>query len=726
MEPTSNFEEIDFQKYLLVLQRRWISAVGVFSLIVALASLYAFSRQATYTASGSILIKTSSTSSLTGLGEALGKIESLTREDSPLNTQVKIIASHPIVEETVDSLKLTDEDNEPLDIKVFKDKLSVKGEVGTDIINISYTDKDPELAARIVNKIVEVYTTSNMQANRAEAISARKFIMQQLPATETSVRNADSALRKFRERNGVISLKEESTATIANISQLENQISQAQAQLADVNARLVKLRDRAKVSLNEAVESAELSQIPGTQKVLEQLQEAQSLLAVERTRFQPGHPNIVSLEAKVDALNNLLKNRAVQVSGNQQVRVGNFQLGELRQKLIADIVAVETQRVGLEKQVAVLSSKWSSYKQRANVLPRLEQTQRELERRLTAAQSTYEALLARLQEVQVTENQNIGNARIVSPALVPDEPDGSRKKLIIAGGGVVGILLGIIVAFAIDLIDRSLKTVKEAKELFGYTLLSVIPIISKSGKRLAYLENLEVPKVAGRDIPQFPIGDSYQILQANLKFLSSDKTVKAVVVTSSVSKEGKSSVAANLAVAMSEIGRKVLLIDADMRHPVQHHVWGMTNSVGLSNLIVDQIPVEVAVQKATPNLDVLPSGILPPNPVALLDSQRMTTLVDIFTSKYEFVVFDTPALAGTADASVLNKLVDGTLLVVRPGVLDWGSAKAAKEFLTQSEQNVLGMVINGVNVKQEPDSYFYYKEESDNQNFINQPKVTAK
>ncbi|MEM7556915.1 MAG: polysaccharide biosynthesis tyrosine autokinase [Cyanobacteria bacterium P01_A01_bin.84] len=727
MEPISNFEEIDFQKYLLVLQRRWISTVGVFSVVVALASLHAFSRESTYTAEANILIKTSSTSSLTDLGETLGKIESLARESNPLETQVKIISSHPIIQETIDYLELKNKDNEPLSVKHIKSSLSVKGQAGTDIINISYTAKDPELAARIANGIVNVYKKSNMLANRAEAVSTRQFIAKQLPTTEMSVKNADSALRKFKERYRIITLEEESKTAVKNISELENQISQAQAELANVDASLVKLRNRAKVNLNDAVESAELSQIPGTQKVLEQLQEAQSLLAVNRSRFQPTHPRVISLEAKVNALKDLLNNRLTQVSGNQPVRLENIQLGELRQKLIADIVAVETKRAGLENKIAVLSNKWSSYKERANILPRLEETQRELERKLEAAQITYESLLRRRQEVQVTENQNIGNARIISPALVPDKPDASKKKLMVAAGGIVGILLGIIVAFILDLIDRSLKTVKEAKEIFGYTLLSVIPTLTKtkSKKGAIYLDNLEIPKVAGRDIPQFPIGDSYQILQANLKFLISDKPLKAIVVTSSVSKEGKSSVAANLAVAVSEIGRKVLLIDADMRHPVQHHVWGMTNSVGLSNVIVDQIPTDVAIQKATSNLDILPSGILPPNPVALLDSKRMENLVDTLVNQYDFVIFDTPALAGTADASVLNKLVDGTLLVVRPGVVDWSNAKAAKDFLTQSEQNVLGMVVNGVNIKREPDSYFYYKQESADSNVAPTPNTAA-
>ncbi|KAF3888371.1 MULTISPECIES: GumC family protein [Nostocales] len=710
MEHTSQFEEIDFQKYLQVLQRRWVPGVGVFGAVATLASLYAFLLKPTYKAEASLLIKTNQASSLTGLGEAIGAIGRLDSlaSNNPLDTQAKIVASVPVIEETIDSLDLKDDRGKPLTIRDMTEKLKVEAAKGTDILQISYKDKNPKLAAKVVNKVIEIYISNNRQANRAEAVSARNFIQQQLPETENAVRRAETALRRFKERNKVIALQEEATASVSAISKLEEQISQARAQLVDVTAQSRKLQTQAKIDPQQAVTVAQLSQIPGTQKLLEQLQEAQSQLAVERNRFQPEHPSILHLEEKITALNSLLQQRTEQIQGSdRQVNIENLQVGELRQQLIEDFARSEARRVGLEGQIMTLSNERSAYKERANILPSLEQTQRQLERKLKAAQTTYETLLRRLQEIQVAENQNIGNARVISPALIPDRPSGSKKKLVIGGGAVAGVLLGVIAAFTLDLLDQSVKTVKEARELFQYTLLGVIPSTTGNGKKSS-----SFLKVVGRDIPHFPVGDAYQMLQANLKFLSSDKKPKAIVVTSSASKEGKSEVAANLAVAMAQVGRRVLLVDADMRHPVQHHVWGMGNAVGLSNLIVDELPMYTLVQEVMPNLYVLPSGVLPPNPVALLDSKRMVALIASFVEEYDFVIFDTPTLAGTADAAVLSKLSDGILLVARPGVSDYVSANAAKQFLTQSGLNVLGMVINGVNVKREPDSYFYYTRNS--------------
>jgi capsular exopolysaccharide synthesis family protein len=335
--------------------------------------------------------------------------------------------------------------------------------------------------------------------------------------------------------------------------------------------------------------------------------------------------------------------------------------------------------------------------------------QRDLERNLKAAQTTYETLLTKVQEISVAENQTIANARVVSPALVPARAEGPKRTIFVIGGAAVGLLLGLIAAFGLDLIDRSVKTVKEAKEVMKYTLLGVIPSMSRS-KTHSFAGGIDrsIPKIIGRDLPHYPLGDAYQILQANLKFLCSDKPLKSIVVTSAVAKEGKSEVAANLAVAMAEVGRRVLLVDADMRQPIQHHIWNLTNVGGLTNVIVDQVALDSVAQEVLPNLDVLCCGVLPPNPMALLDSQRMASLVKEFNEKYDCVIFDTPALSGTADSAVLSNLADGMLLVVRPGVVDLDSANGTKEFLTQSGQKVLGIVINGVNVKKEPDSYFYY------------------
>ncbi|MEH1811677.1 MAG: polysaccharide biosynthesis tyrosine autokinase [Nostoc sp.] len=709
MESLPSFEEVNIQKYLEVFQRRWLPLVGIFAISVSLGCLYAFSLKPSYKAEGSLMIKTNRSSSLTGLPDDIGRLEALNVNDNPLETQVRVIGSNPVIEKTINSLNLKDSQGKLLSIPDLAKQLKIEGIKGTDVVQLSYKGGDPKLAAKIVNEVIDSYIDLNIKANQNEARTAKQVLVTEVPKAEEVVRRAESKLRVFKETNKVVVLEQEAAAAVDTISKLGNQISQALAQLDDVKGRLEQLSSEAQVDSRQGVIESELSQAPGVQKVLAELQETESKLAIERTRFSPEHPTITNLEEKVVALKNLLKERTGQVAGGAQITQGSLQVGQLRQSLIADITRAQAERVGLERQIATLKQQQNAYIKRANNLPRLEQSQRELERKLQAAQTTYETLLKKRQEIDIAQNQKIPNARVISYALTPDKAEGPRKMLFIIGGAGVGFFLGIIVAFTLDLIDRSVKTVKEAKEVLRYSVLGVIPTQGRNGKDHSSIPGLDrpIPKIIGRDIPYFPVGNAYQILQVNLKFLCSDKPLKSIVITSSVAKEGKSDVSANLAVTMAQAGRRVLLVDADMRHPIQHHIWGLTNTMGLSNIITNQASLDTVVQEVMPNLEVLTSGVLPPNPVAMLDSQRMATLISNFGKDYDLVIFDTPPLSGIADAAVLSTLTDGILLVVRPGVVDLNSANAAKEFLTQSGQKVLGIVINGVNTKNEPNNYFY-------------------
>ncbi|MEH2350055.1 MAG: polysaccharide biosynthesis tyrosine autokinase [Nostoc sp.] len=707
MESLPQFEEVNIQKYLEVIQRRWLPLVGIFSIAVTLGCLYAFSLKPSYKAEGSLMIKTNRSSSLTGVSEDIGRLEALNLNDNPLETQVRVIGSNPVIGKTINSLQLKDSKGKLLSIPDLAMQLKIEGIKGTDVVQISYKGSDRGLAAKIVNEVIKSYIDLNIKANQEEARTAKEVLVTEVPKAEDIVTRAESKLRVFKEQNKIVVLEQEATAAVDTISKLGNQLSEAQAQLNNVTGRLEQLSKEAQVNPQQGVLASELSQAPGVQTVLTQLQETESKLAVERTRFSPEHPIIIDLQAKVVALQSLLKERTGQVAGTAQVTQASLQVGQLRQSLIADITRAQADRIGLKRQIDTLSQQQAAYIKRANNLPKLEQKQRELERKLQAAQTTYETLLKKRQEIDIAENQKIPNARVISLALVPEKAEGPRKTLFIVGGGAVGLFLGVIVAFSLDLIDRSVKTVKEAKEVLKYTVLGVIPAQGKNGKAHSSIGGIDrpIPKIIGRDIPYFPLGNAYQILQVNLKFLCSDKPLKSIVITSSVAKEGKSDVSANLAVTMAQAGRRVLLVDADMRHPIQHHIWGLNNTVGLSNVIVGQVSLDAVVQEVMPNLEVLTSGVLPPNPVALLDSQRMATLISNFCRDYDLVIFDTPPLSGIADAAVLSTLTDGILLVVRPGVVDLNSANAAKEFLNQSGQKVLGIVINGVNIKNESNNY---------------------
>lgn len=713
--------DIDLNRVWLILKRRWLPAAGVFGVVVAAATALASMQSPVYEAHGKLLFrKADRTTAISGLKDInVGELEALAAKANPLNTEIEIIRSVPFLEKTITALNLRSDSGSLIKPQALASKVDAKNIPLTDVLQISYQSEDPEEAAAVVNKVMNLYIENNIITNRAEASAAGEFIAKQLPQMETTVRQAEQALRQFKEQNQVVALDEEAKTAVAAVKQLENQITETQAQLADTTTRSATLQQQVGMNPQEGITLTALNQSPGIQKVLTEYQQVEAELAVQQTRFVEDHPAILGLRERRDALRALLEERVQGSIGNAATEVSpsNLQMGEIRQELTQDYVNSEIQRLGLTSRLSSLNNTYNAYRQRINVLPRLEQTQRELERRLEAAQSTYETLLRRLQEVRVAENQNMGNARIIEFATVPENASVRKRAMILALGNVLALILAILTICILELSDRSVKTLREARERLDYTLLGTIPYF---GKRYANRRNQEwsIPELPVINLPRSPISEAYRMLQANLKFLSSDKPLKVIVVTSAVPKEGKSTVSANLAAAMAQLGRKVLLIDADMRHPLQHHIWELTNAAGLSDVIVSQAEFESVVTEVIPKLDVLSAGVIPPNPMALLDSKRMASLVQYFSDRYDFVIIDAPPLVLAADAVTLGKTTDGILLVARPGVLDSSSAAAAKESLERSGQNVLGLVVNGVIPENESDSYFYYaKEYANEKNF---------
>jgi polysaccharide biosynthesis transport protein len=709
MESKNYPQEIDIQQYWLPIKRRWPFLMVVLMTSLGISTFAILKQKPEYQATGMLLFKSDRISSLTKVGEKIGDLESLMREGNPLETQAVIVNSEPILKEVIKTLELKDKQGNLLDPELLKVK--VEPIVGTDVLKVSYTSEKPELSASVVNELMKSYVANNIQSNRTQVVVAGEFLKKQLPSSRQELEKVAETIRQFKTQYKIIQLPQEASAAIANVAKLDEELNQTRAALADVSAQEEQIASQLNFAKNKTVEIASLNQIPGVQEVLGELQKVQSKLASERARYTEEHPSIANLKNQEITLNSLLNKRTEQVLGTKEFIPGSqLQVGKIRENLANQYVQLKTQRQGLEKKIQALSDIRGTYQQKLGILPNLEKTQGDLERKLSIAQTDYQNLVTRLKEIEVAEKQTIGNARIIQPAQIPKKQTLSKMTLTLASGGVfVGLLLGIAAAFFVDLIDRSLKNVKEIENFFGYTLVGLIPKFETNTK--SPIVKLIRDEVSARIIvassPRTVIHEAYQMLQANLKFIS-HKKVSTIVVTSSVTGEGKSEVSANLAAIIATAGKRVLLVDADMRQPCQHHLWGLINSVGLSNVIVGHDEFSQAVQTVTNYLSVLTAGVQPPNPSALIDSEGMISLIQKFSEAYDYIIFDTPPLTGIADAAVLGKMVDGVLLVARPRVVESASATAAKSLLERSEANILGIIANAVNIKQEPDSYFYY------------------
>ncbi|MDM9383291.1 polysaccharide biosynthesis tyrosine autokinase [Chlorogloeopsis sp. ULAP01] len=689
-------------QYWMILKRRWVPVSIIFLAVLALSIVKTILETPTYQATGQLVLKKNATSSLTGVGSQLGQLESSV-SGRPMGTEVAVIRSLPVAERTIKALYLN------INPLVFLKDLQVKNIEETDILEISYTDIDPGKAASIVNTLMKIYIENDIDANRAQTRSARRFIAEQLPLSKKALQAAEKKLQDFKQQNRVLDLKAEATSSVGILTELDKQVAATSFELASQTARMQSIKQFFGVSSQQAVITGFVGESPSTSSVLSQLQEIQQKLEMVKLRLTDNHPTVVNLKEQIAVLKSELRQRIEQSFVGKAGRFNQTKDPEnivqlkpqgLQQSILANYATAEAERLSLQVRLRALAEVIGYYRQRANTLPQLELQQRQLEREIAATESSYQNLLARYQELQVAENLQISNARVITPALIPSVPIKSRQYVNLLQGLIGGILLGGATAFILEKMDKTIKTPESARELLGYNLLAYIPPFSNGS---------QIPEVIVKSKPDSPVSEAFRMLQTNLRFFNLEQP-KVIVVSSAVPREGKSTIAANLAFSISQIGRRVLLVDADLRNPSQDKIWELPNEVGLSNIIKSKLDLERAVTEIAPNLQVMTTGDQTNNPSALVNSSQMAVFVAQVAQRFDFVVIDTPPLTVAADATVLGKLANGILFVVRPGVVNANSASLAKELLEKAGQNVLGIAVNGVAAKQQ--YYGYYTKSS--------------
>lgn len=693
--------ELDLHNYWCILKRRWLPAVAAFGTVMGITYLHTLSRVPIYQAQGELLFRQDRSSSLIGLQSAT-QANPTTQNDTSLATEAKVIRSVPILQQALEQINEASQ-NTALSLESLRQGLDIVDIEGTEILQVVYRGEDPAQAALVVNQLMNIYVNKNLLNNRAAAISAGNFITAQLPKVKANLQRADLAVRNFKEKNQLTNIEQSQTALAANIERVGSQIDAVEAQLVDLNSRAQSLQRQLGMTPQQAMTIAKISQSSAIQGILTELQTVQRQIADARSRYRDDHPILDSLQEREARFKQLLQTQINQVLQGQALNNSQLQVGEIQQELISDLIAAEVERQGLISQQATLTQQQEAYLQKATHLPKLEQQQRELERELSAAQSTYEALLRSLQEIKVIENRTVGNVRIIEYAQVPSGAINASNTSALAAGSLAGLMIAGAIVYLLELTDKKIKTAKEAREIFEYKLLGTIPLFHNDSQ--TEREECRVPVLAE---PRSFITESYRMLLANLKFPPLlERSSRVILVTSSIPKEGKSTTCANLAAVMALLNYKVLIIDADLRHPSQHQIWEIANHIGLMNTIAKRVGVNrKAIQPVAKNIDVLTTGTSESDSSILIDSRSMSTLITQYAKQYDYLIIDTPPLSIAADASILSKVVDGVILVTRPGIADISSSRFAKEYLDQSGQNILGIVVNGIPLDNTLHSYY--------------------
>ena len=690
--------DINVEDYFLKLKRRWLPALSVFVVTVGTTFFLTGFLEKTYKSEGKILFKKNTPNALLDLKDGANEFDSLLNTQTPLSTEKLRMTSEPVLQQTIDQLKLENSEGQPLKTKAFKQKLEIEIVGGTDVISIEYKDPDPIIASKVVNTLMDVYVKEHVSSNKSATASADSFITSTIPKIETKLEGLESRLQGFYEKNQVVDLKEEKKILVAEIGTLNRQISNVGAELQGKKAQTASLQNQLGLNLRQAISAVQLGNTPQVQSILEQLANTETELSQERQRFNDNHPAVASLKEKKQALDSQLKGLVRQYVG-ARVSEGLLQGGNLKENQLERFINLKIDELSLQTELASLYKYQEVYLNRAKQIPRLEKQEQSLLREVDSARSTYNTLLENKSDLDVLINQQTGNAQIIESGLVPDEGSTGRVPLIILGV-LMGLFLANLTAILLEMQDRSLKTISEVKQRFPFQTLGIVPLDT--------LQNQQGGIVVQREPDSFA-SEIYRMIQTNLKFLAVPQQPRVILMTSSVPGEGKSTVAANLAAAMAQLGRRVLLIDGDLRKASQHELWQIGNKTGVKDVVAHKTPLNRVIVQPMKNLDVLTSGIIAPNPLALLDSAEMSQLVATARKEYELVIIDAPPLAVTADVLTLSKLADGIVFVSRPGIVEHESAELAKETLFNAhlDGKVLGMVINGVKPK-EFDRYSYH------------------
>ncbi len=322
---------------------------------------------------------------------------------------------------------------------------------------------------------------------------------------------------------------------------------------------------------------------------------------------------------------------------------------------------------------------------------------------LTAKLSAQERLIEQLRQqiftIRLAEDQGANIVSLLEEAGVPTEPVSPRPLYNAFYGALLGALAGLAVAFIIEYLDDTIKATQDLPALLGPSLLALIGRHDNKSKRA--MVNVQDSRS--------PLAEAYRMLRTNIRFSMVDETIRTLLITSPSPSEGKSTTAANLAMVMAQAGHRTILIDADLRRPVQHQIFGLSNRDGLTTALIDRDkPIDEHLKATTiTDLMVMTSGPMPPNPSELLGSQRMQDLLAHLQTQAEYVIIDTPPVLAVTDSALLAGSVRGVLLVVRAGVTRLEAARRAISQLSSVQARIVGTVLNGVKV--DGDGYYYYQ-----------------
>lgn len=674
-EDTSD-SSLHFLDYWRVIRSRKEIILAVILLVVLTGMMYTFTLPKIYVATARISVREDSLD-----------IDVFERQFNSgynpffLKTQFEVMQSKPMLYEVLQNLDLMQKwaaeysaegsslsrDDAYL---ILRTSLRINPYRDTNLIDINVYREDRAEAARIANELANVYREYRLNQKRSEIKRAVEALENELQKQKDKVDEAEAELERIRKESGVSLLQRGVRADKVRVSQLEADRIAARVDMLVRKARLDQLESLRGEELMNA--SAYVVNDQSLLMLRKQLVDTEVQLKLMLENFGVNHPEAKRVQAAVDELR-------VKLDGA---------LEGLKKGIRADYEVAKAKYEALEGELSLVRES-DIETERDKYVP-FERA----ERNVMVQRDILTALRARVAQQGIELEVPRTPVEIIEAAEPPPEnrPVSPKLMLNILLSLVLGLAAGVGLAYFIEYLDTSVKTVDDVERHLGLPVLGVIPQKVRS---------------LVEEGPESPHAEAYRVLRTNMQFANKGKLGGAFALVSGGMGEGKSTTLFNLAYVCAQLGGKVLIVDSDLRRPVQHTFLGLSNRFGLTNVLMQDVVVEEAIKATSiPNLHLLPSGKLPRSSLGLLDSQRMRDLVKNLKARYDFVFFDSPPIVGVSDASILASEVDGVLLVVQYRKYPRNISSRARRMLENVGATVLGVVLNNINIMR--DDYYYY------------------
>ena len=612
-------------------------------------------------------------------------------------SQIQVLTSPELINEAVEDLKTSFSD---INYDSLNNSLTIQRVGDTKIIDVSYRSRDPQRIKRVLEKLADTYLDYSLEKRQTKLRYGIQFVEKQLPPIRKRVNQLEQQLQLFRQKYNFIDPQTQS-------EQLKEQLNTLGEQRIAINQQLAKSRsllNNLRVEEGNLVTLLEKGNSSVYEDVLKSLRDVEIEIAKESARFQE---NSIPIQVLKEKRQNMLS-----VLNQEEQRVKDLR-GKETQRL-ADVRRTEVvnELKTLEQQSQVLAQAEQQLGLKLKQLPLLSRQHSELQRNLRIANESLNRFLGARESLQIQIAQTEVPWELVKGPVIPQKPVSPNRLNDLILGLVASTLIGVGIALLLEKLDNSYQSVEELKEKVRVPILATIPhekhlsqyprhiqatktsdesLSTDTTKRLSTLLDKYTQHESGRFL------EALRVLYTNIQLLSSKQGIRSIVISSAIFGEGKSTVAFHLARTAAEFGKRVLLVDADMRNPRIHQLLGINNSWGLSNVISEDIPAEKVVPKLTSvgELSILTAGSTPSDPAKLLSSRKMEQLMGDFRQVFDLVIYDAPPVVGLADASLLASCCDGMLLVTRIHKNDRSSLDQAIDNLRMSHISVLGIIANG-------------------------------